>query len=355
MQTVADDLPAAPTLERVDAGGIRPAFDPEFQTSAWENPLLGSLQIPTKWGVHQVGVGMVDDTRQRFGRRSFLVRTGVIGAAVVLLDVPEIVGNASAGATGPSLVDLAPVFDALSKDTINGLVAFVVPGPDLYSVAQGVADSAPGGLDADGSAFLLNALDNFYPVPQEPLLMLVQALLTGISSNLPALHLPPLLQDLADELDLVLHALLTGETTIPLSLPVALLLNFVATLVDPTALNGHFLSPFARLDFAQKAKAFELMETDAANIAAAIDGKITEPVRDSISGLIEFLAGALLEFAAFGSFSEFGKFDPKTRTLTGTPVGWSLSQYLALAPNNRPVEGWDEFKGYLDGETQASE
>jgi hypothetical protein len=290
---------------------------------------------------------------ERYGRRAFLVRSGVIGAAIALVDVPTVLEPALSGAAGPSLTDLTPVFDALSKDTINGLVAFVVPGPDLYSLAQGVHDTAPGGLAADGSAFMLNALDNFYPVPQEPLLLLVQALATGISSNLPAVRLPPILEELADELDKVLQALLAGETTVPLSLLVALLLNFVATFVDATALHGAFLSPFSRLNFKQKTQVFQLMETEAADIAASIDSKITEPVRDSISGLIEFLAGALLEFAAFGSFSEFGAFNPATRTLTATPVGWKLSSYLALAPNNRPVEGWNEFKGYLDGETQA--
>ena len=160
---------------------------------------------------------------------------------------------------------------------------------------------------------------------------------------------------MADELDQVLQVLLSGETTVPLSLLVALLLNFVATHVDATALHGDFLSPFSRLSFTQKTQAFQLMETDAADIAASIDGKISEPVRDSISGLIEFLAGALLEFAAFGSFSEFGTFNPATRTLTATPVGWTLSSYLSLAPDNQPVEGWNEFKGYLGGETQASE
>ena len=94
---------------------------------------------------------------------------------------------------------------------------------------------------------------------------------------------------------------------------------------------------------------------EASDVAAAIDSNLTEPVRDSISGLIEFLAGALLEFSAFGSFGEFGVFDASTRMLTATPVGWTLSNYLALAPGNRPVEGWDEFKGYLGGETAASE
>ncbi len=284
------------------------------------------------------------------------MRTGVIGAALAVVDVPALLKPTKAGAATPSLADLSPVFDALSGDTINGLVAFVLPGPDAYSVAQGVHDAAPGGIAADGTGFMLNALDNFYPVPQEPLLLLVQALTTGINSNLPpTIQLPLILGPLADELDLILQSLLAGETTVPLSLLVALLLNFVATMVDPAAVNGAFLSPFSRLSFTEKTKAFGLMETDAANIAAAIDGKISEPVRDSISGLIEFLAGALLEFAAFGAFNEFGVFNPATRTLTATPVGWTLSNYLALAPGNRPVEGWNDFQGYLGGETEATE
>lgn len=282
------------------------------------------------------------------------MRSGVIGAAIALVDVPGLLEPSQTGGAGPTLADLAPVFDALSSDTISGLVAFVVPGPDAYSVAQGVHDTAPGGLAADGSAFMLNALDNFYPVPQEPMRLLVQALATGISSNLPSVLFPPINLELADDLDAVLQVLLSGETNVPLSLLVALLLNFVATLVNPLAVNGAFLSPFSRLSFEEKTKAFQLMETDAANIAASIDSKLTEPVRNSISGLIEFLAGALLEFCAFGAFNEFGAFDPATRTLTATPVGWTTSRYLALAPNNRPVEGWDEFKGYLDGETKAS-
>jgi hypothetical protein len=298
---------------------------------------------------------MAEWSRQRFGRRAFLVRTGVIGAAVALLDIPSLLPARAAGAPTPTASDLAPVFDALATDTINGLVAFVVPGPDSYSAAQGMADTAPGGIAADGTAFMLSSLDNFYPVPQQPLLLLVQALTTGINDNLPELPVPSLLPGLAEQLDQALSVLLAGETTVPLSLLVALLLNFVATLVEPGSAGGQFLSPFSNLSFADKASAFELMETDASNVAAMIDGDISEPAKDSISGLIEFLSGALVEFAAFGSYSEFGVFDAATRSLTGTPVGWRLSQYLALAPGNGPVESWDEFKGYLGGETQASE
>jgi len=293
---------------------------------------------------------------QSYGRREFLLRAGVIGAAMLLLDTTDLTSLTSpAQAADLSPSALAPIFDALSRDTINGLVAFVVPGPDAYSRAQGIFDTAPGGIDADGTGFMVNALDNFFPVPQEPLRLLVTSLTTGLSANLPGLPGLPVVPGLAEELDLALAVLLKGQGNVPLSLPVALLLNFLATLIKPTALNGDFVSPFARLNFAEKASAFALLEGEAAAIAAMIDSKLSEPLKDSISGLLEFLAGALVEFVAFGSFSEFGVFDAATGTVTATPVGWTLTQYLALAPNNRPVEGWDEFKGYLDGETVASE
>ena len=229
-----------------------------------------------------------------------------------------------------------------------------MPGPDDYSVAQGVSDNAPGGIDADATAFMLNALDNFYPVPQESLRLLVQSLTTGLNANLPDLPGLSVVPGLAAQLDLALAALLAGQGSVPLSLPVALLLNFAATLVQPATLNGTFVSPFARLTFAEKVQVFALLEEDASTVAGLIDANLSEPVHDSISGLIEFLSGALVEFAAFGSYSEFGVYDSATRTLSQTPVGWTQSQYLVLAPSNRPVEGWDEFKGYLGGVTEAS-
>jgi len=303
------------------------------------------------------GVHMSPSEANGHSRREFLIRAGVIGAAMVFIDVGDLV-FASTPAEGAALspVALGPLFDALARDTISGLVAFVVPGPDAYSVAQGVSDTAPGGLAADGVGFMLNALDNFFPVPQEPLRLLAQSLVTGINGNLP--NNVPLLTELpglAEQLDLALAVILSPADNLPLSLPVALLLNFLATLVNPAAVHGTFISPFARLDFAEKTKAFALLEGEASTVAALLDNNLPEPLKDTLSGLLEFLGGALVEFAAFGSFSEFGVFDPTTKALVGTPVGWQLSQYMASAPNQRPVEGWDEFKGYLGGISKVSE
>ena len=296
--------------------------------------------------------------RPQFGRREFFVRAGVVGAAVVLLDAVDLTdapSPAEAGVPAP----VASLLDQLATDTINGLIAFVVPGPDPYSVAQGVFDPVTGGIDADGTAFLLNALDNFFPVPAEPLSLLVQALATGLSDKVPLLPAGLTLNlgaplELTTALDQVLAGLVGLNGSVPLSEMVALLLNFLASTVDPASITGTFLSPFSNLTFAQKASVFELLEVDSVSVAQMIDGNLPEPLKDSLSGLLAFLAGALLEFSAFGSYSEFGAFDPTTRQLTGVPVGWRTSNYL-VDTNFVPVEGWDEFQGYIGNIRQVSE
>ena len=38
----------------------------------------------------------------------------------------------------------AALLDALARDTASGLAAFIVPGPDAYSKAQGQSSKTPG-------------------------------------------------------------------------------------------------------------------------------------------------------------------------------------------------------------------
>ena len=89
------------------------------------------------------------------------------------------------------------------RDTLNGLLAFVVPGPDAYSVAQGSSDDAPGGVEAGVMEVLIRTLD------------------------LSAPFLPHF------------------------SVTVAGLLNDLAQKVNPSA-AGSLSSPFSRLSFAEK-------------------------------------------------------------------------------------------------------
>lgn len=302
-----------------------------------------------------------------FSRRQFLIRTGLIGAAAALVETSDLGLPVPGAAVAPaadaainsgassSLPSLPSVLEALAKDTMNGLVAFVVPGPDPYSIAQGVSDNEPGGIAAKGTSFMLKALDDFFPLPAAPMKQLIQALANALSARLPMLPAGAALSPtLAQELDAAVQNLLHTDGAIPLSAAVALFLNFMATVVDPAAANGTFLSPFARLSFPQKVAVFQMLEEHTSKVASLFDGNLPEPLKSSLSGLIKFLAGALLEFAAFGSYSEFGAFDTNSGELSGVPVGWKLSHYLT-ATNFQPPEGWDEFLGYYRNVSKVTE
>jgi hypothetical protein len=195
-------------------------------------------------------------------RRRFL-RSSLIGAALAC--VARTPGFDAWVKAAP-----APVSDLLHQ-TFNGLLAFVVPGSDVYSTAQGVSTPEAGGVDVGAAEALIATLDETTPfVPQ-------------------------------------------------FSATVAGVLNDLAQAVNASA-AGPFLSPFARLSFPEKVAVFQIM-----------DGT------DSLKPL----SGVLLAFVAFFCYSEAGAFDSATRSLTGQPAAWRLSNYQGVA------DGRDEFLGYF--------
>ena len=98
--------------------------------------------------------------RPNSSRRSFLRGAGLTASALLLAKMPELCGDRSwirkAQAAGPDSV----------LDTINGLIAFVLPGSDSYSVGQGLSSSSPGGIDAGIAGYLIEDLDGSVSVPQ---------------------------------------------------------------------------------------------------------------------------------------------------------------------------------------------
>jgi len=307
-------------------------------------------------------------------RRAFLARAGVLGAVVgaggVAATLPVWARTArrskpaSTVKTAPppgatTIADLVallrPLLDSLAHDTLSGLVVFALPGDDRYSVAQGTRSATPGAIQARGQGFMSQALDDFVPFPNE----LARPLAAAFSTALADLRLPLpnpvelLPAPLVDNVDSALSFLLENDQTIPLSLAVTVLLNMLATQVNPstTLTPGPDLAPFSRLTFAEKAQAFELLEGSESNLVGALDMQLPEPLRDSVSGLLKFVGGSLLEFAAFGSVNEWAVFDPATKELTAQPVGWQLSGYQP----NGVGDGWDEFKGYYQGRRQVTD
>lgn len=298
-------------------------------------------------------------TSTQLSRRAFLARIGVLGAGAALL--PRCVPGPGAGLEAESLdlgdiVDLLrPVLGDLSRDTLNGFVAFVLPGQDPYSQAQGTPRGEPGGIQARGTDFLIQNLDRFLPLADQIIRPATTSLITGLRDlrvPLPLLGGPLTLPIPLGQVEDALLFILANDETAPLSLPVALLLNFVGTLVDPLSLNGPFLSPFARLSFAEKAEALEMVETALPELVALLDEEVPQPLESSVSGLLRFLGGALYEFAAFGCVGESQVFDRASRTITARPVGWQLTGYL---PDNQTGDGWDDFLGYYQDRREVSD
>ena len=102
---------------------------------------------------------------------------------------------------------------------------------------------------------------------------------------------------------------------------IATILNDTSMAVNPFA-TGPFGAAFARLSSPEKAAVFQYLDSNDAT---------------------KVLAGVLPAFVAFFVYSEAGSFDPITRSLTGAPVGWVISNYSGVA------DGRDEFLGYLKG------
>src|SRR5262249_9268425 len=106
---------------------------------------------------------------------------------------------------------------------------------------------------------------------------------------------------------------------------VAALLNSTALAVNPAA-SGPFVSPFSNLSFA-----------DNAGVLPALEGSPASAPRP----------GSLPLVVGFLAYAETGVFNPATRTISGRPIGWDLSNYSGVS------NGRDEFKGYFRNRRKA--
>jgi hypothetical protein len=204
-------------------------------------------------------------------RRELLERaTALAGGALLLAGLLEALRLRgwleAAEAAGPSLVE----------ETVNGLVAFVVPGRDRYSIAQGAKSAKAGGIEAGATAAVIQTLDRF--LPSDP----------------------------------------------PLSSTTATILNQFATSVRAASRRGKFRSAFANLSFAEKARVFQTIEG------------LTGPD----VGSIRFLFGNLPDLVAFLAYSEAGVFDRRRRRLRRRPLGWSLTRYGGTADGHAELRGY---------------
>lgn len=206
----------------------------------------------------------------KLSRQELLGKATLLAGTAVLAGLPDALRLRgwleAANAAGPSLVE----------DTIDGLVAFVVPGRDRYSAHQGTRTRSPGGIEAGATPEVIRALDRF---------------------------------------------LVSGP---PLSSTAATLLNGVAVQVAPGSAHGKFVSPFANLSFAEKTKVFAQLES----------------LPGDESGSIRFLIGNLPDLVAFVTYSEAGAFDRARRRIRRRPLGWRLTRYTGVADGRAEFRGY---------------
>jgi hypothetical protein len=209
------------------------------------------------------------DTTFSQSRRSFLFSVTLTAAATFLRGSPLFQSlKAAAQQTSPDLL----------HDTLNGFLAFIVPGADAYSVNQGMSTSEAGALDANISDIFVRSLDQSAPYAPQ------------------------------------------------FSLIVAGLLNQLAVAVN-SAVTGPFTSPFANLKFSEKVGVLEIMDAT--------------PALQTLAGVLPALAAFLTysEAGVLDSTTRSLTAQPVGWTISHYPgIADGRDEFLGYFDNRRDAE-----------------
>ena len=281
-------------------------------------------------------------------RREFVAHSSLAVSLAALVQFSPQFTFSQPSAQAQSLGSSNPL-DAFVLDTMRGLTVMVMPGPDEWSRVQGTPRESPGPIEARGGEFLQALFDNYLGAGDQ----LARPLALGIGEALNDLGIPaqPFLglpENEARSIDEFL-GYEYSDRVLPLSLLIALVLNFGAILVRPTSITGPLGSPFSRLSIEDKCRVIEGIERPIPQLIDIVDRSLPVPLRGSASGFLRFAGGILLDGAAFASHSEMFEFDSRSKEVTGTPPSWAISGY-------RPdglVDGHPEFIGYYQDRTEV--
>lgn len=255
-------------------------------------------------------------------------------------------GAGRAGAQGSAVLD---AIDGFIVDTMRGLCVMVMPGPDEWSARQGTPRIDPGPIEVGGGEFVKDLFDNYLGAGDQLAMPLALGLGEALDERgIPAAPFLGLSRDDGLRIDEIL-GYEYDDAVLPLSLPVALLLNFGALLVAPGSLVGPLGSPFARLSIGDKCRVLEAIEGPVPQLVEVIDQALPGPLRRSASGFLRFAGGILLDGAAFSVYSEMNGYDPATGLVSPRPPGWEVTGF-------RPdglVDGHEEFIGYYQDRTEV--
>lgn len=337
------------------------------------------------------------ETSNSPGRRQFIVRTGL---AAVAASLPASLWTRRAAAFQSAVPTedqiLATVLQRFIYDTYSALLAFEVPGNDCYSIAQGVAVPGIGGQPNDGYEedlldcklngnflALQHLVDEQSILPDDFIRTQLAILISRLGDNpimVPGqgpdgqavVFLDEALARLLDQGTLEVGA--DGCSELPplrlsTSLLIAVILNLSASLADPSSIlpdggstcGTGLLTPFARLGFVDKQRAFELLDLT----TSQSNPIISTVLGPTILGVTGLLSGTILSAAGLVAYSEAQRLNVLKYIETGEveldfsgPVpGWEIARYQTFERNGRTVgdtvHGWDVLEGYWQGRTEA--
>ncbi|WNG86472.1 hypothetical protein C6A87_021915 [Mycobacterium sp. ITM-2016-00317] len=283
-----------------------------------------------------------------FDRRGFFYRAAAVGTL------------ASAGSVFPTTLlpsravaqpgtPLAAV-DAFTLDTLRGTIVMVFPGPDEWSRVQGTPRDDPGIIEWGAAEFMKDLFDRYLAAGDQVTRPVTLALSEALNDmGVPA---PPFLGVSREQGRTIDEAIgyAYSDRVLPLSLPIALILNLGAVVIAPNSLVGPLGSPFSRLSLGDKCRVLQLVEQPLPELVSIFDQGLPVPLESSLSGFLRFAGGIILEASAFGVYSEMELWDRQARRVTARPVSWDLMSYR---PNGL-VDGHPEFLGYYQGRTEVA-
>jgi hypothetical protein len=269
-------------------------------------------------------------------------------AAALALPLPLLLDAATRPAAASTDDPVVPVGEVACTgtavfETMAAVAAWVVPGDDAWSHAQGVTAPSGGGVEAGVPQFLARVLNQVLLDPTA-----IALILDRLGPQLDTVPLPGL------NVCTPMGSTVEQDGTVPLAPLVTALVNLLATQVRPGSVTGPRPVPFANLTWAEKAEAWRRFEDDIPALFLPELWVLELPfvsgetgLLETVGGILDYTSGAVVELAGFFAYSEALVFDRSARRLVDRPVGWDLSRYLEGW--DWPPDGWDELIGYYQG------
>lgn len=303
------------------------------------------------------------------GRRSFLARTGLLGAYAashgLLLKACGDSGSGTASADtgtpadtdtsdGDSLDVGPPEVAIIDEATLDAVLDALLPRL-ISETLDGVSGTVVTDVHHIGiRAFVTALIEGGSTIAHADRHRMLEAAASYADAG-AELTLPPDLVDVPDVDVIALDAAFTrllarepadseGSTTLTNTAMVALILSLVASRVDPQSLAGPKAAPFANLSVADRVSVLSQLESPDEALRSALESGAPPEWSQRVIPFWRTMVNTLYMFSAVLGYSNLVSSDDP-------PAGWAAAGYQPLGA----VHGWSSLLGYHEGLEEATD